>query len=249
MALLNGSSDGTRGTSVPDGRSNGAAPPSDAALQRGLDGPAHSPRSIIGSTSQPVPDRCAEAAQQARRLIASANELLTLAAELEEVARRGGAAPAGPSGAPVRVAPPLPEGGTLLEDDVRWLRHARRTYRNRRSRAAVFGDESLFGEPAWDLMLDLFIAAKERKRVPVTSACIGAAVPTTTALRWLAVLEERGLVVREADPCDARRVFVRLSAEAYGKMVAFFVRAAVGDAEDTIEAARAHGRAIERTWR
>jgi len=249
MASLNGSSDGTRGTSVPDGRGNGAAPASDAALQQGLNGSAPSPRPITASAGQPVPDRCAEAAQQARRLIASANELLTLAAELEEVARRGSAAPASPAGGSARVAPPLPEGGTLLEDDVRWLRHARRTYRNRRSRATAFGDESLFGEPAWDLMLDLFIAAKERKRVPVTSACIGAAVPTTTALRWLAVLEERGLVVREADPCDARRVFVRLSAEAYGKMVAFFVRAAVGDAEDTIEAARAHGRAIERAWR
>jgi|GEM_PF-1725182 len=249
MASLNGSSDGTRGTSVPDRKGNGGAPTGDAALQRSMNDPAKSSREGMAHVAAPAPDRSAEAAQQARRLIASANELLTLAAELEEVARRGSAANGNAASASARVAPPLPEGGTLLEDDVRWLRHARRTYRNRRSRANVFGDESLFGEPAWDLMLDLFIAAKERKRVPVTSACIGAAVPTTTALRWLAVLEERGLVVREADASDARRVFVRLSAEAYGKMVAFFVRAAVGDAEDTIEAARAHGRAIERAWR
>ena len=82
--------------------------------------------------------------------------------------------------------------------------------------------------------------------MPVTSACIGAAVPTTTALRWLALLEERGLIVREADPTDARRIFVRLSADAYARMVSYFVRAAAAEADDTIEAARAHGRAVER---
>lgn len=188
--------------------------------------------------------RGAEASRQSRRLIAAANELLALAAELEEVARRGAHDPATRS----EDGSGETEAFALLEDDARWLRHARRTYRNRRSRTAVFGDETLFGEPAWDLLLDLFIAAKERKRVPVTSACIGAAVPTTTALRWLAVLEERGLVLREADPSDARRVFVRLSADAYARMVSYFVRATMGDAEDTIEAARAQGRAMERAW-
>jgi hypothetical protein len=163
---------------------------------------------------------------QARRLIAAANELLALAAELEQ-----GAAPA-PAGdgyiPPTEFAP---------EDDGRWLRLARHTYRRRRSRILFF-EESLFGEPAWDLLLDLFIAAKERKRVPVTSACIGAAVPTTTALRWLALLEDRGLVVREADPTDARRIFVRLTAEAYARMVAYFARAAAGESDEIVGAGR-----------
>lgn len=180
--------------------------------------------------------------QQARRLIAAANELLALAAELEEMSREEPAHNGATHSAPSQCAP------SLLEDDARWLRHARRTYRNRRSRAALFGDDGLFGEPAWDLLLDLFIAAKERKRVPVTSACIGAAVPTTTALRWLAVLEERGLILREADASDARRVFVRLSTDAYSRMVTYFVRTAMNDAEDTIESARANGGALERLW-
>ena len=254
MGLLGGNPDSSSGRSADPVVDGAMSAQMDAALQRadGSGAILHAAAPRERGTREPAPpecihtgkDRCAEAARQARRLIASANELLTLAAELEEVARRGDPS----AGREYRPPVALPEGGTLLEDDVRWLRHARRTYRNRRGRSAVFGDESLFGEPAWDLMLDLFIAAKERKRVPVTSACIGAAVPTTTALRWLAVLEERGLVLREADPSDARRVFVRLSADAYGKMVAYFVRAAVGDAEDTIEAARA-GRAMERAWR
>ena len=47
--------------------------------------------------------------------------------------------------------------------------------------------------------------------MPTTSACIGAHVPPTTALRWLRILEARGLVEREEDDRYGRRTFVRLS--------------------------------------
>lgn len=208
----------------------------------GTTGLAH--RSPPTRPTPPDSATSAEAARHARRLIAAANDLLSLASELEDVAARGRQSANGTAGS---AADFHGEPGSLLEDDVRWLRCARRTYRNRRSRAALFGDESLFGEPAWDLLLDLFIAAKERKRVPVTSACIGAAVPTTTALRWLALLEERGHVLREADPDDARRIFVRLSADAYARMVRYFVRAAASDAEDGADG-RGTARPPERPW-
>jgi len=199
----------------------------------------NSERGLIHGQGRAIaPPKGSEAARQARRLIAAANELLALAAELEEQARRGDS-----SLAETAFPEPSMDGIAsndlmLLEDDIRWLRHARRAYRDRRSRGRIFDDENLFGEPAWDLLLDLFIAAKERKRVPVTSACIGAAVPTTTALRWLAVLEERGHVIRESDPNDARRIFVRLSADAYARMVKFFARAAAGEGEDLNETPR-----------
>lgn len=178
-------------------------------------------------------DRTADAARHARRLIATANDLLALAAELEDQSSHARSA---------GLLSPVASDSILPEDDARWLRWARRTYRNRRTRAAIIGDEDLFGEPAWDLLLDLFIAAKERKRVPVTSACIGAAVPTTTALRWLAVLEERGLVLREADPSDARRIFVRLSADAYSRMVAYFARIETHATDETVDHARINSR-------
>ena len=60
--------------------------------------------------------------------------------------------------------------------------------------------------------------------MPVTSACIGAAVPTTTALRWIAMLEAKGLITRENDSSDARRVFVKLSPEARQGMADYFAR-------------------------
>lgn len=87
---------------------------------------------------------------------------------------------------------------------------ARALYAERRRRDRHFPGE-IFGEPSWDILLDLYIAAREKRRVPTTSACIGAHVPPTTALRWLRVLEDKGLVEREEDQRDGRRTFVRLS--------------------------------------
>jgi hypothetical protein len=100
---------------------------------------------------------------------------------------------------------------------------ARSVYRGRRLRPRLFADEALFGEPAWDILLDLFIAETDGKPLSVTAACIGAAVPTSTALRWIAILEERGLLSRENDPADARRVFLRLSSGGYARMIAYFM--------------------------
>jgi DNA-binding MarR family transcriptional regulator len=48
-------------------------------------------------------------------------------------------------------------------------------------------------------------------RVPVSSLCIAAAVPATTALRWLKTMVQEGIFVRRADPHDGRRVFVELA--------------------------------------
>lgn len=145
---------------------------------------------------------------KARRLIAAANELLAIAHELERKEDS--------------LAPINASACYNAKDSPAWAEVARSSYRERRRRGEVFSDPTLFGEPAWDIMLDLFIAAKERKRLPVTSACIGAAVPVTTALRWLTVLEDKGLIIRENDAADARRVFVRLSTDGYEKMISYF---------------------------
>jgi hypothetical protein len=99
---------------------------------------------------------------------------------------------------------------------------ARKAYNLRRKRAALFGNPDLFGEPAWDILLDLFIAHGEGKPVSVSSACIGSASPATTGLRWLGVLADEGLVVRENDPEDNRRVMVRLTRAGLAAMERFF---------------------------
>jgi winged helix DNA-binding protein len=86
----------------------------------------------------------------------------------------------------------------------------RSVIRARRLRARFF-PEDLFADPAWDMLLDLLQAEIAQLRVPVSSLCIAAAVPATTALRWLKTLVQQGLFVRRADPHDGRRVFVELA--------------------------------------
>ncbi|HXG99090.1 MAG TPA: MarR family transcriptional regulator [Sphingomicrobium sp.] len=82
--------------------------------------------------------------------------------------------------------------------------------RARRLRARFF-DEELFADPAWDMLLDLLAAEIAQHRVPVSSLCIAAAVPATTALRWIKTMTDNGLFLRRADPHDGRRVFIELA--------------------------------------
>lgn len=82
--------------------------------------------------------------------------------------------------------------------------------RARQARAELFPQE-LFSDPGWDILLDLFEARLAHRRLAVSSVCVGAGVPTTTVFRWLRLLEQKELIVRTADPDDARRVFVELS--------------------------------------
>ena len=98
---------------------------------------------------------------------------------------------------------------------------AQSIYQSRRRRMQIFADEELFGEPAWDILLDLFVATRRGKQISVTSACIASAVPSTTALRWLRILESKGLIVRETDSTDARRTFVRLADHTCAMMEAY----------------------------
>lgn len=102
-------------------------------------------------------------------------------------------------------------------------RVAQNLYDARRIRDRVFDDPTLFGEPAWDLLLDLLSAERLNKRVSISSACIAASVPQTTALRWINVLEDRGLVERVEDELDARRVFLHLTKRAHHLMKEYFI--------------------------
>jgi DNA-binding MarR family transcriptional regulator len=63
-------------------------------------------------------------------------------------------------------------------------------------------------------LLDLFAARLEKRSVAVSSLCIAAAVPPTTALRWIKTLTDLGLLVRTADPQDGRRVYIELAPKA-----------------------------------
>jgi DNA-binding MarR family transcriptional regulator len=97
----------------------------------------------------------------------------------------------------------------------------RQVIRARRLRSRFFSEE-LFADPAWDMLLDLLQAEIAQLRVPVSSLCIAASVPATTALRWLKTLVDQGLFVRRPDPHDGRRVYVELAPDASHAMKRYF---------------------------
>jgi len=116
----------------------------------------------------------------------------------------------------------LPERIHLRVDpdrESRYLREAKTLYDARRLRDAAAGLTGLFGEPAWDILLDVFMAQKSRRDIQVSSICIEAGVPSTTLLRWLARLEHEELIYRTPDAVDGRRRYVRLTPSGEALMV------------------------------
>ena len=112
---------------------------------------------------------------------------------------------------PARAAkPPLPEP-----------RLVRRIIQHRQARARHF-DGELFADPAWDMLLDLTAARAEHARVSVTSLCIAAGVPPTTALRWIAQMTKAGMLERVEDDADKRRAFIALTDRTAEAMARYF---------------------------
>jgi DNA-binding MarR family transcriptional regulator len=138
--------------------------------------------------------------QSAARLRQLSDEVSRIAATLARL-----------SAEPIVQARPIePVRGTELLDVS--AEAVRTIIRARRLRGRYFSQE-IFADPAWDMLLDLLQAEISQLRVPVSSLCIAAAVPATTALRWLKTMVSQGLFLRRADPHDGRRVFVELAPE------------------------------------
>lgn len=160
------------------------------------------------AASPGVRERGGEGAD-AMRLRALTDEVGRIAGAL---ARLSGGAAAAPSPAPTDDARADVDGADLAE--------LARIKRVRGVRGRHF-DPALFADPAWDMLLDLAAARIAGKPVAVSSLCIAAAVPPTTALRWIKMLTDAGLFARRADPADGRRVFVDLGDEAMAAMRAY----------------------------
>ncbi len=112
--------------------------------------------------------------------------------------------------------------GLRVTEERRLAELAHKIYAMRRRRNRWVHAE-LLGEPAWDIMLDLYKHTVARRVITVTSACVAAAVPPTTALRWISSLVEEGLVERIPLESDRRTVELRLTAKGFAAMKACLV--------------------------
>lgn len=115
---------------------------------------------------------------------------------------------------PLRVAGPACQSATPDPDVVRQL------IRQRAKCRQMFGND-LVANPVWDMLLDLLAAYCEGRQISVTSLCIAAAVPQTTALSWINRMLAAGMIVRTEDQIDRRRVFIRLNRATLDHLIKF----------------------------
>ena len=117
-----------------------------------------------------------------------------------------------------RLKPPAPAPANGSGDDPLFapddaedlVRTAKRIIRLREARRK-FLPEGYFEEPAYNILLDLYVATAEARVVYVNDACIASNTPTSTALRWISILVRDGFAVRFRDEKDARRTILEIT--------------------------------------
>ncbi|SMC75373.1 winged helix DNA-binding protein [Novosphingobium sp. B1] len=96
------------------------------------------------------------------------------------------------------------DDGTGLIDFARALqRHAHRS-------AAILPDVRVLGSD-WLMLLEIYIALHEGRRLSVSGVSSAAGLPSTTGLRHVEMLTQTGLVRRSADWDDKRRTWIMLT--------------------------------------
>ena len=73
-------------------------------------------------------------------------------------------------------------------------------------------EASLFANPGLDIMLFLYAEGIGGATVTTNACCAAAGVPRTTALRWIKLLQDRGLVHGSDDVSDRRVTMLALTA-------------------------------------
>ena len=102
------------------------------------------------------------------------------------------------------------------------IEHARHMLMNRSRRSQHF-NSGMFGEPAWDMLLALYVGEQTGTRYTVTRLTDVAGVPSTTALRWLDFLEKKErMVIRKPNPTDRRISLIELTDRARGALDVYF---------------------------
>lgn len=85
----------------------------------------------------------------------------------------------------------------------------------------------LFREPAWDILLELYVALPERSSLCISDLSTEIRVPMTTALRWLDYLEGSKLVSRQHSPTDKRKSMIALTEEGRARLDQYFEQVAL----------------------
>jgi DNA-binding MarR family transcriptional regulator len=117
----------------------------------------------------------------------------------------------------------LEDGGAAnhAAPDGSLLAVARLWYLVRQARTDHFSP-AMFGEPAWDILLVLYLKEAGSAAPTISGVARAAGIPVTTAFRWLDYLDEKHLIVRQRSSDDARALTVSLSDEGRKRLERYF---------------------------
>jgi len=111
---------------------------------------------------------------------------------------------------------PVPGAGS------HYLAKADTIYRQRRRRAECFPIAvDLFQDPAWDILLHLFIAHERGLEESIGSAAIASGVHPRVGQRWVKALESADMVETRPHPNSPNLAFVRVTQSAVEMMRCF----------------------------
>lgn len=110
--------------------------------------------------------------------------------------------------------PTPPRELDLHRQEMHLAYSAKRIYHDRRERRKYMPPD-LLGEPAWDMLLDLFVQRTRMNRVSIKSVCMASGAPPTTALRWISLLNKYGYIRRVVCPYDRRVTWLELTDSGY----------------------------------
>ena len=156
-------------------------------------------------TSVATGDDISDSRKQASSLRKTAINLLQIADEIDGRLRI--------DDHPVRTG----EGQDLPAATRELMRNwVRREMVKRRARTELFNSD-YFREPAWEILLTLFVARLEGRYMQTTKVCLASTASHTTALRWISQLEEDGMIIRVPHR-DARISLLALSDQGFGRV-------------------------------
>lgn len=101
------------------------------------------------------------------------------------------------------------------------VKQARLDLANRGKRYEFLPSE-FFGEPGWQMLLELYVAHYQNDRYTVTDLCIASNEPRATALRWIDILKTSGLL-RTAVPTNDTEMKISLSDKAIEQLTRYFL--------------------------
>jgi len=87
---------------------------------------------------------------------------------------------------------------------------------------------AMFGEPAWDLLLALYVTQADTPAPAVSSLAKTAGIAITTAFRWIDYLEEKRLIERQRSSDDGRALTVALSEDGRARLEGYFADVLAG---------------------